>query len=82
MEKPRYQHDCNTCTFLGQYKEYDLYYCPQGGGRDTVIGRFSDNGPDYISGILFAKNGTLSPLVEALKRASSIGLRVNGKMPS
>lgn len=73
MEKPRYQHDCSTCTFLGRYKEYDLYYCPQG-GREIVIGRFSDDGPDYISGILFAKNGTSAPLVEALKRANGMGL--------
>ena len=73
MENPQYQHDCDTCTFLGQYKNYDLYFCPQR-GLPTVIARWSDNGPDYTSGMVFAKNGTSKPLVEALKRANKMGI--------
>jgi hypothetical protein len=47
---PWYKHDCTNCTFLGQFEEYDLYYCPQG-NIPTVIARFSDDGPDYTSGL-------------------------------
>lgn len=26
MTEPRYDHDCNACSFLGHYEEYDLYF--------------------------------------------------------
>lgn len=59
MRKPRYEHDCNRCDFLGQYKdprsgnEFDLYYCPQTKEEDifggSVIARRSSKGSDYMS---------------------------------
>ena len=49
MSEIRYQHDCKICVFLGNYRDHDLYYCPQG-GLPTVIARYSDAGPDYVSG--------------------------------
>lgn len=54
--KPLFEHDCDACTFLGHNDEgtMDLYFCPQLPGLPTVIARFSDNGPDYMSGIAFA----------------------------
>ena len=55
MPKPKYQHDCNTCIFLGQtlgecYR-VDLYFHPPFDKREkgTVIARFSDEGSDYAS---------------------------------
>lgn len=48
---PRYVHDCDSCIYLGQYKKYDLYYCS---GEYTIVCRYSDEGPDYTSGIVFA----------------------------
>lgn len=48
---PRYQHDCSACTFLGHFAGYDLYFCPQGGFSPTVLARFSNEGPDYTSGM-------------------------------
>ena len=67
---PRYQHDdCDACVYLGQFNEYDLYYCP---GEPTVIARASSNGPDYFSGIIFGifnSHRENHPLKEALIRA-------------
>ena len=71
MDNARYGHDCNECTFLGQFNEYDLYFCPQG-TRPTVIARWSSNGPDYISGMALV---IISPvLAEAYNRAKDLGL--------
>ena len=47
--KPRYEHDCSACVFLGQYQEYDLYFCP---GEPTIVCREDANG--YRSGMVFA----------------------------
>lgn len=56
--KPMYQHDCDACTFLGISEDgnvkADLYHCPQS-GLPTIIARRSSEGPDYISGVVFAK---------------------------
>ena len=50
-ESIRYEHDCEQCTLLGQYKEYDLYYCTkQGAGLGTVVARHGDEGREYASG--------------------------------
>lgn len=52
-QDPRFKHDCNSCIFLGQYNEYDLYFCPphekasKAGG--SLIARDSDRGQDYTS---------------------------------
>lgn len=48
--EPRYQHDCAMCVYLGQYNEYDLYYCAQA-GVPTVIARYGNKGPEYTSGM-------------------------------
>lgn len=54
--KPIFEHDCPICTFLGHSDDgkKDLYFCPQTGTLPTVIARYSDHGPDYMSGIAFA----------------------------
>lgn len=71
----RFVHDCDECEYLGQRGEYDLWACvrrndPHGG---TLIARWSDDGPDYYSGTVFAVAALLSgdtdyPLVEAFRR--------------
>lgn len=70
---PRYTHDCVDCEFLGEWKEYDLYFCTQGGVRATVIGRYGNEGPDYSSG-LFCADERMPELAEAKKRAQERGL--------
>lgn len=51
--KPKYQHDCAACQFLGQSlrrgRIYDLYICPSDIAGATVIARLGDEGPDYLS---------------------------------
>jgi hypothetical protein len=42
--KPRYEHDC-TCTFVGFYKNYDLYCC----NKVHLVVRYGDDGADYSS---------------------------------
>ena len=70
-EPARYKHDCNNCDYLGRYKECDLYYCDN---EITVIARFSDEGADYTSGMMFARADASKPLYEAKKRAIKTGL--------
>jgi hypothetical protein len=87
--KPVYTHDCPNCTYLGTVRcretqwtygtRYDLYFCTQGGTIPTVLARWSDNGPDFTSGLLFAKEYIQAglhfhPLVMAYTRAIAYGL--------
>jgi hypothetical protein len=54
MCKPKFRHDCQTCRFLGHEIGCDMYFCKQH-GMPTVVVRFSDEGPDYTSGLELAK---------------------------
>lgn len=73
LGSPRYEHDCDVCTFLGQYFRYDLYFCPQSGDNPTVLARYGTHG-DYESGLRFAKPEVSAPLYEAACRARDRGL--------
>jgi len=67
----RYEHDCANCIPLGEFEEYDLYFCDQGGVAPTVIARYGPYG-DYHSGLYF---GTTLPFIrEAIRRAQDKGL--------
>lgn len=71
MSKPAFEHDCETCVFLGHHDGHDLYYHPSM-TMDTLIARYGDDGPDYRSGIVFAKvDGHIR---EAGRRAVAAGL--------
>jgi hypothetical protein len=70
---PRYQHDCTACTFLGTYKEFDLYFCPQV-GHPTLIARYGDKGPEYQSGMDAGRNNLLPELHAAYKLSLEKGL--------
>ncbi len=41
----RYKHDCDTCTYLGQLKNYDIYNCRE----DSIIARYGNKGREYAS---------------------------------
>lgn len=77
MIDPLYEHDCDNCKFLGRYRQnsqgapYDLYFCPT--ADSTVIARYGDDGPDYVSGMIAARAGAHPALVRALELA-----KVNG----
>src|SRR5581483_8582578 len=70
---PRYKHDHTCCTYLGQYDNCDLYFCPQSGIIPTVIARYSDYSPDYTSGLEAGKNGLIPALAVAYNRAVQHG---------
>ena len=69
--KPLYQHDCKECIFLGNYactgSKYDLYVHPY--GSTAIIARWGDDGPDYMSGWVFAK---VQPALAEAKRRTEI----------
>lgn len=67
---PRYTHDCDDCKPLGEFGEYDLYYCAK--GHPTVIARYGDDGSEYLSGMSFV--GKVDELTEAHRRAAASGL--------
>jgi len=57
LEEPQFEHDCESCIFLGRYdwnkfaknKSYDLYIHLNKDGLNSFIAREGSNGPDYIS---------------------------------
>lgn len=91
-ETPQHQHDCDRCQFLGRFEfdgplsdgttehfKSDLYVCPEQVLGPSLIGRFSDDGPDYVSSPMEivvqhearmrAEPATHTPaLIEALER--------------
>lgn len=75
MSTPRFTHDCDACTYLGEHEGRDLYHCLQGGLFPTLIVRESSVDSDYLSGSIFAEMG-LPDFVEAAKRARELGLPV------
>jgi hypothetical protein len=61
MEDPKFEHDCDSCVFLGGFNGsnlgepmyYDLYVCARDGVIDTLIGRYDDEPSRYKSGCEF-----------------------------
>ena len=45
----QFDHDCNSCVFLGNYKEHDVYFCPKDSFGGTLIFRYSSEGSEYCS---------------------------------
>ena len=45
---PQFQHDCTACKFIATINEMDVYICKSGIGQ-SIIARFSSDGPDYAS---------------------------------
>ena len=43
----RYKHDCDNCTPIGEYMDYDLYYCKA--CSPTIVARYGNEPDNYIS---------------------------------
>jgi hypothetical protein len=76
--KPRWEHDCFDCTWLGPWQDADLYACITGYGPDhlkieTVIARYGPEG-EYKSGLVFVDQ--IPALGAALVRAQDYILQV------
>ena len=42
--KPRYEHDCNKCFYLGWLEEFDIYIC-----GETILYRYGNEDSEYGS---------------------------------
>jgi len=70
----RFKHDCTNCQSLGEFGKYDLYICITA-YDETVLARYSDDGPDYASMSLQELPLSRLPyLIEAKRRAEEMGL--------
>jgi len=73
MDQPNYQHDCDSCQYLGKYYGKDLYACIKNNKIETIIARYGNEGSQYVSGLIFALKKSIPALEEALARALSKG---------
>ena len=75
--KVRFEHDCENCTYLGPYSNFDLYVCiDKHGFIQTVVARYGRL-DDYKSGLAFVQYNP--SLLEALIRAKALGFKINPK---
>ena len=72
----RYKHNCSSCTYLGQFDKYDLYYHNiKTSNLPMIMARWSDKISDYTlwmpeSVIITSLNKDIdAALKEAYKRA-------------
>lgn len=86
MDKPNpplWRHDCPQCVPLGTFTFHDLYFC-QGILGGTVLARYGNDGPEYLSTPVEILLDNLSdiddtyPLKVAIQRAQEAGLVTNG----
>jgi len=88
MKDPRFTHDCKTCMYLGQYREFDVYWCPNSDWSDTfgggsAIARYSSEPSDYksmpLSVILYADHdmGILSIVAREILRKGYVKLKIH-----
>ena len=78
--KPKYTHDCDACTFLGQFvgrkhsdiqseqRHYDLYIC-----NDALLARYGNRVDQYLSWTCGIATASL-PIKEAERLARERGL--------
>lgn len=69
---PRYAHDNAHCTSLGQFEEFDLYFCLESNRYPALIARFADESSKYLSTRLCDCDAPV--FTEARKRAKELGL--------
>lgn len=67
QQRPKFEHDCERCVFLGHFDENDLYFCGQDGVGPTVLARYDSDGPAYTSGLFQAGNNP--HITEGTRRA-------------
>jgi len=89
---PKFKHNCNRCVYLKTTEHlgetFDLYVCPYEEDEksiSTVVARYDNDGPEYISGVLLAKypdrnRADVLALNEALTLALERGFYLDPKM--
>lgn len=71
MNEPKFENSSEARVFLAHFQEHDLYFDPQT-GVPTIIARFGDEGPDYISGLHLAASNPV--IAEGRRLAVERGL--------
>lgn len=46
--KPKFQHDCEDCVFLGHFMDHDLYWAGHALFPGFVF-RYGNKGPEYLT---------------------------------
>ena len=67
----RYKHDCTECKSLGEFENYDLYYCAKS-ILPTIVCRYGNLGQEYLSGLIFGLDSSQKGYRVALMRALMI----------
>lgn len=52
MTAARFTHDCDSCVFVGQHGDHDVWFCPRCDGG-SLIARYGNEGSEYASTPLF-----------------------------
>lgn len=82
--KPRYQHDCQNCRFMGSISKYDIWVCDHPTIGPSIIARYGNDGPQYAS-MCDHNRTTISKIkseISGLTEAQVIVLAAYRMMPS
>lgn len=71
--QPRYKHDCGHCVYLGEFNDFDLYYCDH--YDVTVVARWGDE-MMKTKHLLGNPNKNDPELIEAVNRAKLRGYKI------
>ena len=78
VEISRYNHDCDTCIFMGNFEKYDLYFCPTSKSLIARYGEYGDYKSHAIGVYISIRNAGMSseddPLRECLARLEDMGV--------
>lgn len=71
--RPRYRHNCDFCVYLGEFNDFDLYYCDK--YNVTVVARWGD---EFMQAKQLLGNPDKNDpaLKEAVKRAKLRGYKI------
>lgn len=76
--QPKFQHDCNTCRFIGHYFNHDVYICSscpiiaRYSNGESIIARYGNGESDFASSDLsyflklIIKNNSIQQIGEVI----------------
>jgi hypothetical protein len=69
--KPKFEHHCPNCIFLGHFQGADLYYCPGLVNEESLLYRDGDGAGDEVDLVL---DQTEYPIDERLFKAFELAV--------
>lgn len=72
---PELINDCDQCTFLGNWYQYELYFCSKKSARPggTLIARFGSEEGEYAAELVIDTEKNLRPLRELVSPVTGEG---------